>query len=200
MTGHYLALEGIEGAGKSSVAEGVAASLRAEGADVVAVREPGGTETGEGIRRLLLHGDEMEAWTEALLFAAQRAQLAAEVIRPALEAGTWVVGDRSVYSSMAYQGGGRNLGVERVRAVNEAGLGGTWPELVVLLNIPLGTGLGRQRVADRIGSQDDHFHRRVAATYRRLAAAEPGRFQVVDATRPLATVVAEVVEAVRSRW
>ncbi len=201
MTGRYLALEGIEGAGKTTVADRLAGSLRESGRRVVTVREPGGTRTGEGIRDLLLHSeDEMAAWTEALLFAAQRAQLAAEVIGPALAEGAWVVGDRSVYSSLAYQGGARGLGIELVRSVNEAGLCGVWPDLVVLLRIDPDAGLARQAVADRIGAEGAAFQHKVGEAFDVLAAAEPQRFVVVSADHPLDEVVADVLRAVRARW
>jgi dTMP kinase len=150
------------------------------GREVVTVREPGGTDLGEEIRRLLLHGPEMTSWAEAQLFAAQRSQLAADVIRPALARGAMVLGDRSVYSSLAYQGHARRLGVDRVRRVNEAGLGGTWPDTVILLRIDPSVGLTRQAVADRIGAAGSDFQRRVAEGFDALADAEPDRFLVVD--------------------
>lgn len=200
MTARYIALEGIEGTGKSTVALRLAEHLRAGGRQVMVVREPGGTPPGEGIRDLLLHGDDLEPWTEALLFAAQRAQLAAQVVRPALAAGTWVISDRTVYSSLAYQGGGRGLGVEQVRAVNAAGLLGTWPEMVVLLEIDPATGLSRQRVADRIGAEGIRFQQRVADTFAALAEAEPDIFRSVTADRPLEEVAASVIALVEDRW
>lgn len=200
MSARYIALEGIEGTGKSTVALRLAEHLRAGGRQVIVVREPGGTPPGEGIRDLLLHGDDLEPWTEALLFAAQRAQLAAEVVRPALAAGTWVISDRTVYSSLAYQGGGRGLGVEQVRAVNAAGLLGTWPEMVVLLEIDPATGLSRQRVADRIGAEGIRFQQRVADTFAALAEAEPDIFRSVTADRPLEEVAASVIAIVEDRW
>lgn len=200
MTGHYIALEGIEGAGKSTIARYLADHLRSTGRDAVIVREPGGTPPGEGIRDLLLHGEHLEPWTEALLFAAQRAQLVAEVVRPALAAGTWVISDRTVYSSLAYQGGARGLGVETVRSVNAAGLLGTWPELVVVLELEPTTGLSRQAVPDRIGAEGVQFQQRVADTFAALAETEPDVFRMVPADRSLAEVVASVIEVVDERW
>ena len=132
----YVAFEGIEGAGKSTVAEHVGERLEADGRTVVRVREPGGTAVGERIRSILLgHDLAPESWTEALLFAASRAQLAAEVVAPALANGAWVLSDRSVYSSLAYQGAGRKLGIDEVRSANEPGLMGVWPSLVILLSV-----------------------------------------------------------------
>ena len=198
--GQYIALEGIEGTGKSSVQRALANWLVAEGYEVVTVREPGGGPTGEAIRQILLHDDlEVAPWTEALLFAAQRAQLAAEIIRPALGRGAWVLGDRSVYSSLAYQAAGRGLGSE-VRVVNEAGLQGTWPDLVVLLTVSPQVGLRRQAVADRIGAEGVEFQSVVADAFDELAGNEPDRFVVVDTERHFDAVVADVCAAVKARW
>jgi dTMP kinase len=198
--GRYIALEGIEGAGKSTIQDHLAVALRRDGTEVVTVREPGGTSVGEGIRTLLLDGDDMGAWTEALLFAAQRSQLAGEVIEPALHRGAWVIGDRSVYSSLAYQGGGRGLGIEAVRTVNRAGLGTTWPDLVIVLAVDPGAGLARQDGEDRIGGQGYEFQQRVAGFYEELAAADPERVAVVDANGGLADVAERVVGLVQNRW
>ncbi len=201
MTPPYIAFEGIEGAGKSTIAAVIVDRLAARGVDVVRVREPGGTATGERIRSVLLDPDgDVAPWTEAMLFAAARAQLAAAVVGPALAGGRWVVSDRSVYSSLAYQGGGRGLGVERVRAVNEAGLQGVWPDLVVLLRLSAEEGLRRQAVPDRIGGAGLELQRRVAAAFDTLATTEPDRMVVIDAARPLGTVVEDVWRVVEERW
>jgi dTMP kinase len=189
----YLAIEGVDGAGKTTVCEAVAGRLRDMGEAVLMVREPGGTAIGEAIRSLLLHGDEMAAWTEALLFAAQRAQLAAEVIEPALARGESVISDRSYYSSLAYQGGARGLGVEAVRNVNEAGLGGILPNRVVVLWIDPDDALARQDGVDRIGGEGERFQREVAEAYAKLASDDPERVRLVDAARPLDEVVDEIV-------
>lgn len=201
MSARYIAIEGIDGAGKTTVAEAVAERLAELGNDVVGVREPGGTSIGEAVRGVLLDPrGEMAAWTEALLFAAGRAQLAAEVVGPALESGKVVVSDRSVYSSLAYQGGARGLGIEPVRTVNEAGLQGVWPDLVVLLRLDPETGLAREDEADRISVEGVALQVRVAKAYDLLAAAEPGRFLVVDAGRPVEAVVAATMQALEDRW
>lgn len=201
MTGRYLALEGIEGTGKSTVAVRISAALETSGRRVVSVREPGGTVAGERIRDVLLDRDSLLApWTEALLFAAARAQLAREVVAPALRDGSWVVGDRSVYSSLAYQGGGRKLGIDAVRALNEPGLEGVWPDLVVLLRLDPATGLERQQVADRIGAEGREFQARVAAAFEEIAAREPDRFFVVDATDAIDDVSDAVRKEIESRW
>ncbi|MCB2223336.1 MAG: dTMP kinase [Actinobacteria bacterium] len=191
---HYLAVEGVDGAGKTTVAAAIVSALEAEGREVVAVREPGGTATGEAIRRILLHSDDsVAAWAEALLFAASRAQLAAEVVAPALARGAVVVSDRTVYSSLAYQGGARGLGIGRVRDVNEAGLQGIWPDRVLLLEVDAAAGLAREDAADRISVEGVALQSRVAEAYAAMAAEDPVRFVVVDASRPIEVVVAECV-------
>jgi dTMP kinase len=196
-----VAFEGIDGAGKSTVARRAVEAWSARGHDVVYVREPGGTPVGEAIRTVLLdRSGSMGAWAEAMLFAAARAQLAIEVVAPALESGSIVVGDRSVYSSLAYQGGARGLGIDAVRRVNEAGLGGVWPGRIVLLRIDPDAGLAREDEADRISIEGVALQRRVADAYDRLAAAEPERFVVVDAARPIDEVVAAAVAGVEARW
>lgn len=201
MSRRYIAFEGIEGTGKSTIASRLAAHLEANGHDVLLVREPGGTATGERIRRVLLDPDgTVGPWSEALLFAAARAQLAHEIVEPALEAGTWVISDRSVYSSLAYQGGGRGLGIDSVRAVNAPGLGDVWPELVVLLELDAATGLQRQEDPDRIGIEGIGFQSAVGAAFGRLAAAEPGRFVTVSAAEDIETVWAQVLDHVEGRW
>ena len=201
MNGHYIALEGIEGTGKSTIAVRLAAHFEKRGIDVLRVREPGGTVTGESIRHILLDpGGAVAPWSEALLFAAARAQLAHETVGPALRAGRWVVSDRSVYSSLAYQGGGRGLGIDDVRAVNAPGLGDVWPELVVLLRLDATTGLARQQDPDRIGREGVAFQSAVAEAFDLLAGAEPERFVVVDAAADLKTVWADVLAHVEGRW
>ena len=197
MTARYVALEGIEGTGKSSVQRHLTESLRAKGESVIDVREPGGTAAGEAIRQVVLFQDHrVDPWTEALLLAAARAQLAAEVIRPALDRGDWIISDRSVYSSLAYQGGGRGLDIDTVRKVNEAGLQGTWPDLVVVLDVAPEIGLTRQRVPDRIGAEGTAFQAKVAKTFLDLAHAEPKRVVVIDASRPLDEVKRDVERVV----
>jgi len=195
----YVAVEGIDGAGKSTVARALASRLEASGFDVLSVREPGGTVTGEAIREILLdRADPLEGWTEALLFAAARAQLAARVVAPALAVGRMVVSDRSVYSSLAYQGAGRGLGVDTVRVINEAGLQGVWPEKVVLLRVPADTGLARERQADRISREGLALQQRVAEAYDALALGEADRFIVIDASRSFADVVGDAIAAVEA--
>ncbi|MBT8217915.1 MAG: dTMP kinase [Acidimicrobiia bacterium] len=200
MSGRYIAFEGVDGAGKSTVAEAVAEQLRADGRQVVTVREPGATAVGEAIREILLHShDDLVPWAEALLFAAARAQLAEQTLRPLLEAGAWVLSDRSVYSSLAYQGGARGLGVDIVRTVNAAGLSGVWPDLVILLDVEPQTGLAREEDTDRIGAEGLALQQRVAATYRELSASDP-RVVSVDGAGDVASVVAASLQQIRERF
>lgn len=196
----YIAFEGIEGAGKSTVISAVESYLVDRGIVVTTVREPGATKVGEQIRSILLDQDiELDAWAEALLFAAARAHLVRKVVQPALDRGEVVLSDRSVFSSLAYQGGGRRLGVDRVRMVNAAGLGGIWPHRVVLLRVDAKTGLGRQHVADRIGSEGVEFQDRVAETFDSLVESDPERFAVIDASQTSDAVVQAVLREVQ-RW
>ncbi len=200
MNGRYIAFEGIDGAGKSTVVEAVAAELRTDGRTVVTVREPGGTPVGEAIRDILLHShDDLVPWAEAMLFAAARAQLAAQEVAPRLESGTWVLSDRSVYSSLAYQGVGRALGVEPVRSVNAAGLGAVWPDLVVVLELDPTAGLARQETPDRIGGEGVELQQRVAAAYRDLAALDPA-VVLIDGSRTITEVVGDSVGLIRERF
>ena len=201
MTGHYIAFEGIEGTGKSTIAARLATHLEQRGISVLRVREPGGTVTGERIRHVLLDPEGSVApWSEALLFAAARAQLANELVGPALRRGDWVVSDRSVYSSLAYQGGGRGLGVSQVRSVNEPGLGKVWPQLVFLLRLDAATGLSRQEDPDRIGAEGVEFQTAVGDAFDELAVEDPDRFVVIDAANDLDTVWQSVLSHVEGRW
>ena len=190
----YIAFEGAEGAGKSSVVAMVGERIAARGDGVVTVREPGGTPVGEAVRSILLDGHlHPGARSEATLFAAARAQLVSEVVLPALEDGAWVLSDRSVYSSLAYQAGGRGLPLDEVRELNDLALGGVWPHRVILLRVDRSVGLRRQDRGDRIGDESDDFHDAVVDAFDVLAAGEPDRFLVVDAMMDLDDVVDAVM-------
>ena len=193
MSGFYLAIEGGEGAGKTTVVGLLTAALTLRGEEVVSVREPGSTELGNEVRRLLLHWQDMSPWAEALLYAAQRAQLVSEIIAPALARGSFVLSDRSLYSSFAYQGAARGLGIEPVRTVNELAVGGLFPDLVAVLMVDLATALSRQRITDRIGGEDDDFHKAVVDGYRTLAAAEPERVRLIEVAGSPQTVADEIL-------
>jgi len=194
--GRYIAFEGVEGAGKSTVVAHVAKHLKDMGVPVVLVREPGGTNVGEHIREILLGGEHQPgARAEATLFAAARAQLVVEKVTPALEKGSWVLSDRSAYSSLAYQAVGRGLDLEEIRQLNDIAVGGVWPDTVILLRLQAEAGLSRQAVGDRIGDETGAFHARVAEAFDMLAEREPDRFVVVDASAPSEEVVARVIAA-----
>lgn len=199
MSRFYLALEGGEGAGKTTVVRLLEESLADRGETVLTVREPGSTELGDEIRRLVLHWRDMSPWAETMLFAAQRAQLVAEVVRPALEQGRFVISDRSLYSSLAYQGGARRLGVDLVREVNEIAVGGTLPDLVAVLMVDLSTGLSRQADPDRIGGEHGAFQEQVTAAYGALAAAEPDRVVLVAVENGPEKVAARILELIDDR-
>ena len=198
--GRLIAFEGVEGSGKSTQLELLRQVLVGRGREVVVTREPGGTPAGERMRAVLLDpGVELHPRAEALLFAAARAELVERVIRPALERGAVVLCDRYLDSSLAYQGGARGLGRGPVEDVNRFATGGLLPDLVVLLDLDPAAGLGRRaRDPDRIEAQDLEFHRRVRDAFRDLAAADPGRFCVVDAGLPVPEVAAQVQAAVLS--
>jgi dTMP kinase len=201
-TGRLVAFEGVEGAGKSTQLRLLGRELAALGFEVVVTREPGGTPLGERVRELLLDPASagMHPRAEALLFAAARAQLVEQVIRPAIERGAVVLCDRYLHSSLAYQGAARGLGVEAVAAVNRWGTGGLPPDVVVLLDLDPSVGLARRSGSrDRIEDQELEFHRAVGRAFRDLAAADPDRFVVVDARQPVAQVAGRVRAAVLAR-
>jgi dTMP kinase len=190
-----ITVEGLDGAGKTTLIAGLAREL---GATVL--REPGGVELSERIRALVAAPDlDVDPRAEALLYAAARAQLVAERLKPALDAGETVLLDRFVDSSLAYQGGGRELGVEAVRALNAFATGGLAPDRTLLLRIAPEAGLARiaGREADRVEQSGLAFFARTARAYDELAAAEPGRFVVLDAAQNPETVLAQALEALR---
>jgi dTMP kinase len=199
MSGFYLALEGGEGAGKTTVVRLLEESLSERGETVVSVREPGTTALGDEIRRLVLHWQEMAPWAEAMLFAAQRAQLIAEIVGPALTRGDFVITDRSLYSSLAYQGVARGLGVDRVRTVNELAVDGVVPNLVVVLAVDPTTGRSRQADPDRIGSKDEAFQTVVSSAYQSLAEAEPGKVVIIPVEDNPEIVAARIIGMVEER-
>lgn len=191
----YLALEGVDGSGKSTVASALAERLSGLGISALVVREPGGTRLGEAVRELLLDSERLDHWAEVFLFAAQRAELAREVIGPALSAGTWVVSDRTYYSSIAYQGRARGLGEQKVREINETGLDGVIPDHVFVIDVEPGLGLARQDRPDRIGREGREFQAEVRACYLDLAASEE-KVSVVDGTMTVEEIVSQIVSDV----
>jgi dTMP kinase len=198
MPSMFVTFEGLDGSGKSTQAELLRARLEADGVDVVSTREPGGTELGERVRDLVLHGGHVTPWAEALLYAAARAQHVDEVIRPALERGASVICDRYLDSSVAYQGVGRGLGLERVLELNLAAVGGLLPDRTFLLSLEpaeIGSRLGG--VHDRLERESEEFHARAAAAYRDLAGRFPERIVVLDAARPPDELAEEVYGSLR---
>jgi len=198
--GRFISLEGGEGVGKSTQVEALAEALRQRGIDVLVTREPGGSEGAEKIRELLLSGTE-DRWcpqAEALLFAAARADHVAKTIRPALEQGRWVLADRFVDSSLAYQGGAGGLGIEAVRAINAFGIATDFPDRTLVLALDEGGQRARARDSegsDRIGGRPDEYHRKVDAAFHIIAAEEPERVRLIDASGSPNEVTQRLVDA-----
>ncbi len=199
--GRLITVEGLDGAGKTTLVSGLADALAALGQEVAVLREPGGVALSERIRALVKEPElQVDPRAEALLYAAARAQLVAERLAPLLDSGSWVLLDRFVDSSLAYQGAGRALGVDAVRRLNAFATGGLAPDRTLLLRIDPATGLaraaGRGEAADRLEREDLAFFAASGAAYDELAAAEPERFAVLDATLPPRSLVVEAVAAV----
>ena len=203
--GKFITLEGGEGAGKSTQAALLAEGLREAGKDVTVTREPGGAPGAEEIRALLVEGavERWDAMTEALLHVAARRQHLKETIRPALDAGRWVVCDRFADSTMAYQGYGLGLGRDAVARLHELAIGGVAPDLTVVLDLPVETGLGRAAAKtggeDRYERMDAEFHRRLREGFLDIARREPERCAVVDAVGAADAVQAAIRTVVGER-
>lgn len=203
MRGHFISIEGGEGAGKSTVIAAIVQALAARGLEVVPTREPGGTPAGEAIRSLLLDpARSLSAETELLLMFAARAQLVRELILPAIERGATVLSDRFTDASFAYQGGGRGIDMGRIAEL-ERWAAGIKPDLTFLLDVGVDEGLARVRSRggepDRIERERGDFFERVRSVYLARAAAEPARFRVIDASQAPGVVVADVTAAL-SDW
>ena len=198
--GRLITIEGLDGAGKTTLAAGLERELTDRGIAVVLLREPGGVQVAERIRELVKDPAlEMGARTEALLYAAARAQLVEEALEPRLSEGTWVLLDRFVDSSLAYQGGGRNLGVEQVRVINEFATRGLGPDRTLLLEVEPQVGrsrsAAREEPLDRLEAERDEFFERIHATYIKLAEDEPDRIRRIDASAPPEQVLSAALEA-----
>jgi dTMP kinase len=199
MRGRFITIEGLDGAGKTTLAEALRARLARE-RPVELLREPGGVELSERLRELVKDpGMRVDPRAEALLYAAARAQLVAERLEPLLAAGTWVLLDRFVDSSLAYQGAGRGLGIDEVAALNAFATGGLTPDRTLLLRLDPATGRARQQgrgqAPDRLEREADGFFATIAAAYDELAAREPGRIRVLDAAAPADEVLSAAAEA-----
>ena len=198
--GKFISLEGGEGVGKSTQVKALAEALRERAIEVLVTREPGGSEGAERIRELLLSGSD-DRWgphAEALLFAAARADHVARTIRPALERGQWVLADRFIDSSLAYQGGAGGLGIEAVRAINAFGIGEDFPDRTLVLTLDLGAERARARDSggsDRIGGRSSDYHHKVETAFHLIAAEEPERVRLVDASGTPADVTERLVSA-----
>lgn len=188
MRGRFITLEGGEGVGKSTQIRQLAEALRATGLNVITTREPGGTEGAEAIRGLLLAGGQ-DRWndaTEALLFAAARADHVAKLIRPAIERGEWVICDRFVDSTRAYQGGAGGIADADILDLHRIGSAGLLPDRTLILDLPVEEGARRAKArsadTDRMGAKEQAYYERVAARFREMAKDDPARFRVIDAS------------------
>jgi dTMP kinase len=198
-TGRLITVEGLDGAGKTTLVAGLTRELAARGRELLVLREPGGVELSERIRALVKDPElSVDPRAEALLYAAARAQLVAEQLVPLLESGQWVLLDRFVDSSLAYQGAGRGLGVEAIRSLNELATGGLRPDRTLLLRID--PAVGRERIGgrdpDRLEREPPEFFEAVAGAYDDLAAADPERIAVIDAAQPPERVLADALAAI----
>lgn len=199
----FIVIDGPDGSGKTTQAKLLGQFLQQQGVSVCVVCDPGGTPIGDGIRRILLDRDhgEMSVECELMLYMASRAQLAAEVIRPALDSGQCVLCDRYISSTIAYQGAG-GADVEAIRAVGLAAVGDTWPDLTVILDIDPQEGLiraGKAGAADRIESKDLQYHRKVCELFLSQARNEPGRYAVIDASGGVEQVQQRLRDAI-ANW
>jgi dTMP kinase len=198
--GRLITIEGLDGAGKTTLARGLGEALRERKIDALPLREPGGVVAAERVRTLVKDPDlRVGARAEALLYAAARAQLVEEALRPALADGRWVLLDRFVDSSLAYQGAGRSLGIEPVRAINAFATDGLQPDRTLLLRIEPALGRARQdergEAPDRLEREREEFFAAIAAAYDELAAAEPRRIRTLDASAAAPAVLAAALAA-----
>jgi dTMP kinase len=199
--GRLITIEGIDGAGKTTLASALVERLSALGHPAELVREPGGVDLAERIRTLLTDpATSVTARSEALLYAAARAQLVEQLLVPRLQDGALLVLDRFLDSSLAYQGAGRGLGLQAIRLINDFAVGGLAPDRTLLLLVPVELARSRKRegdhAPDRLEREDDAFFAAVATAYERLAAAEPARIRPIDATQPCELVLQQALAAI----
>jgi dTMP kinase len=198
--GRLITIEGIDGAGKTTLAAKLESALTARGIDVQLLREPGGVQVAERVRELVKDPDlNVGARAEALLYAAARAQLVEEAVEPLLKNGAWVLLDRFVDSSLAYQGAGRSLGIAAVREINEFATGGLVPDRTLLLSIDPSLGRTRSQARsdppDRLEREDEVFYARIASAYAELATADPQRIRTIDAGQAPERVLAAALHS-----
>jgi len=199
--GRLIALEGPDGSGKTTQIQLLEKHLKELGYEVVRTREPGGTEISEKIREIILDNDNcnMSYMCEALLYAASRAQLVCEVIKPALDLGKIVICDRFVYSSMVYQGIGRGLGMDRIKSINEAALDGLEADLIFMITIPYEEGLKRkkmQKTLDRLENSGNEFHKKVFEGYLDICR-KYGKIEVVDGNRSVDEIHKDIINIIK---
>ena len=198
MRGKFITFEGIDGAGKSTHIQWLADQLTARGKSVVTTREPGGTPLGEKLRALLL-AEPMHLETEALLMFAARREHLAEVIEPALAAGTWVISDRFTDATVAYQGGGRGLFLGKLKVLEDWVHGHLQPDLTLLFDLPLAVAqarIGKERILDRFEQEEADFHERVRQCYLQRAGQSNGRIRVVQADRTVDEIKKSIEELI----
>ncbi len=204
MKNRFITFEGPEGSGKTSILKAVEDYFKSLMIDTIATREPGGIKISEQIRQVILdvENKQMDAKTEALLYAAARRQHMAEVILPALEKGQTVLCDRFIDSSLAYQGVGRNLGVDEVLALNQFAIDYKLPDLTLFIDVPPEIGLKRvfsnDRAVDRLDLESLEFHKRVYDGYMEIIQRYPNRIKVIDGTQVIESVVEQVIECIES--
>lgn len=198
MQGIFISMEGPDGSGKSTQINLLSDYLKNKGYEIIVTREPGGNRISEAIREIILNKEytEMDYMTEAMLYAAARAQLMAQVIRPAIQAGKAVISDRFVDSSAVYQGMARGLGVAEIYRLNEFAIQGTMPHLTIHLDLPASVGLERAKgraALDRMELEKAEFHEKVAQGYRELAVLAPNRIKTIDATKSIDEIHKEII-------
>ncbi|MEQ8428377.1 MAG: dTMP kinase [Gammaproteobacteria bacterium] len=203
-TGKFITLEGIEGAGKSTMLNFISEQLQQAGNEVVVTREPGGTRVGEKLREILLDNSNTQLSDDAelLIIFAARAQHLQQVIRPALNAGQYVLCDRFTDASYAYQGGGRNMSTERIRQLEDWAQQGLKPDLTILFDLDVATGLrraGKRGDADRFEQEHVDFFERIRQCYIDRASAEPERFRVIDAASTVDNVKQQILEVLKDK-
>ncbi|NBK46756.1 dTMP kinase [Staphylococcus delphini] len=198
----FITIEGPEGSGKTTVVQAVSEQL-AQHFDVMTTREPGGVQTAETIRQILLDGETMDARTEALLFAAARREHLVAKVLPALAQGKLVICDRFIDSSLAYQGYARQIGVKEVQTINDFAIEGRYPDLTIYLDIPAEVGRARiesnRRAQNRLDKESVAFHELVVEGYQQLIAQDPQRFAVINANQPIEQVVAATLKAIQDQ-
>lgn len=199
MRGKFIVFEGSDGSGKTTILNNVRKYLEENNIDYVLTREPGGTKISEGVRDILLSNDnkEMSPRTEALLYAASRAQHVDEIIKPNLEAGKLVISDRFVMSSLAYQGYGRELGYDNVKAINEFAIDDIKPDYTIFFNVDPITVLERKRknvVADRLENEDESYHKRVYKGYQEMLKRADDKLIIIDAAQSIEKVTEDTIE------